>query len=149
MIEAFVKPTAPRSRRDLFRSAGALTIGGGSLVLLGACSGESGGQSGEPGSGGESAGPLTVAKSDVPEGSGVIDGDYVVTQPEAGDFKAFSSVCTHQGCPVSQISDGKILCNCHGSEFSIADGSVMNGPAEQPLTAATVEVADDNLEVSM
>ena len=66
-----------------------------------------------------------VEESSVPEGCGVImeDADYVVTQSSAGEFKAFSKKCTHQGCAVADITD-TIDCNCHGSKFSITDGLV-------------------------
>ena len=33
-----------------------------------------------------------------------------------------------QGCPVDNVSDGTINCTCHGSQFSIEDGSVVGGP---------------------
>jgi Rieske Fe-S protein len=62
----------------------------------------------------------------------------VVTQPAAGQFRAFSSVCTHAGCTVSAVSDGTINCPCHGSRFNIADGSVSAGPAREPLPAERV-----------
>ena len=70
-----------------------------------------------------------------PGGGGkIIDGpNIVITQPEAGSFKAFTAVCTHQGCIVSTVSNGTIDCPCHGSKFSIKDGSVVNGPATSPL----------------
>ncbi len=64
----------------------------------------------------------------------------MVTQPEAGSFKAFTAVCTHQGCIVSTVSGGTINCPCHGSKFSIKDGSVVNGPATQPLAAIAIKV---------
>ena len=77
----------------------------------------------------------SVATSKVPVGGGVIldDADYVVTQPSKGEFKAFSKICTHQGCPVSEVVDKSIHCKCHGSRFSIEDGSVTNPPANKPL----------------
>ncbi len=78
----------------------------------------------------------------VPEGGGrIIDGkNIVLTQPEAGTFKAFSAVCTHQGCIVNAISGGTIDCPCHGSKFSIKDGSVVNGPATKPLPPVAISV---------
>jgi Rieske Fe-S protein len=82
-------------------------------------------------------------------GGGVIleDAKYVVTQPTEGEFKAFSSICTHQGCPVSEIRGDAIVCNCHGSQFSIKDGSVLKKPAEAPLKEATATVAGDNVVI--
>jgi nitrite reductase/ring-hydroxylating ferredoxin subunit len=87
------------------------------------------------------AAPLT-STSKVPDGGGtIIDGpNIVVTQPEAGSFKAFTAVCTHQGCIVSTVSGGTINCPCHGSKFSIKDGSVVNGPATRPLAAIAIKV---------
>ncbi|MEV0454086.1 Rieske (2Fe-2S) protein [Catellatospora methionotrophica] len=80
------------------------------------------------------ANPL-VEKAKVPVGGGVVlDGErLVVTQPQEGVFKAFSAVCTHQGCIVSSVNDGVIECGCHGSRFRAADGSVAGGPATRPL----------------
>lgn len=145
-LRAFLRPTGVGgSRRDLLRATGLVALGGGSAALLGACSG--GGETGgaEPSG---SAGPVTIAKSDVPEGGGLIEGDFVITQPSAGEYKAFSSVCTHEGCPVSSVEAEEIVCNCHGSKFSIADGSVTGGPAEASLPAATIEDSTDELTVS-
>jgi Rieske Fe-S protein len=64
----------------------------------------------------------------------------VVTQPQDGEFKAFSAVCTHSGCLVGEIAGGTINCMCHGSKFDITDGSVKDGPATRALSAAKVNV---------
>jgi len=69
----------------------------------------------------------------------------VVTQPVASDFKAFSAVCTHMGCLVSTISNGTIDCPCHGSQYSITNGSVVAGPAPKPLPAKTIKVSGTNI----
>ncbi|MCW2512150.1 MAG: ferredoxin subunit of nitrite reductase and ring-hydroxylating dioxygenase [Mycobacterium sp.] len=82
--------------------------------------------------------------ADVPVGSGVIVGDVVVTQPTAGVFKGFSSVCPHRGCNVNAITDGKIICPCHNSEFNL-DGGVVQGPATKPLEAKPVTVQGDSV----
>jgi Rieske Fe-S protein len=79
--------------------------------------------------------------ADVPVDGGVIIGDeVVVTQPEQGTFKGFSAICTHQGCVVDEVADGVITCPCHGSQYSVEDGSVLGGPAPAPLPAVEVTV---------
>ncbi len=136
------------SRRHLL---GLAVVAGAGLPVLAACggdgdnatSGSSGGGSSESGSGGAATGPL-VATSKVPVNGGVILGAerVVVTQPTAGTFKAFTAVCTHQGCVVSGVEDGVIGCRCHGSAFSARDGSVESGPATRALAEIPVTVQD-------
>ncbi|GAA3870288.1 Rieske (2Fe-2S) protein [Streptomyces lannensis] len=105
--------------------------------------------------GGENAaagtdGTVLAKTADIPEGGGKVFADQgvVVTQPAAGTFKAFSSKCTHQGCAVSGISNGVIVCPCHGSHFSATDGSVQKGPATQPLAAANISVSGDEIKLT-
>ena len=97
--------------------------------------------------GGQAGGLAKTA--DIPVGSGKIfpDAQTVITQPTAGEFKAFTSICTHQQCPVADVTD-TINCNCHGSKFSITDGSVVNPPAPSPLAAKTVTVSGDTISVA-
>lgn len=94
---------------------------------------------------GSSAAPTTLAKTaDVPVGGGVIVGDFVVTQPTAGVFKGLSSVCTHAGCNLSAIVDGKLDCPCHGSKFNL-DGTVAQGPATTPLESKAITVQGNSI----
>ena len=94
-----------------------------------------------PASGSSGSDPL-ASTSDVPVGGGTIlaDKQIVLTQPVKGEFKGFSAVCTHQQCLVTTVSDGLIGCPCHGSAFSITNGSVVAGPAPSPLPAVKVTV---------
>jgi Rieske Fe-S protein len=96
------------------------------------------------------SGSALAKTGDIPTGGGTVFADQkvVVTQPTAGEFKAFSAVCTHQGCIVKDVSGGTINCPCHGSKFKIADGSVANGPATQPLSAATIKVSGDSVTLA-
>jgi len=113
-----------------------VAVGGVALPLLAAC-----GASKAPT---VASGTPLVKASEVPVGGGVLIAakDVVVTQPTSGAFKCFSATCTHAGCQVNkQISDGVISCPCHGSEFSITDGSVQAGPAPKPLPEFTVHVS--------
>ncbi|OKH74655.1 (2Fe-2S)-binding protein [Mycobacterium sp. SWH-M1] len=100
--------------------------------------------SGSASSGSAGTGEALTKTADVPVGSGVIVGKTVVTQPTAGDFKAFSAVCTHSGCLVNKIADGTIDCPCHGSKFSL-DGAVVDGPAKKPLEPISVRVQGDSI----
>jgi nitrite reductase/ring-hydroxylating ferredoxin subunit len=88
-----------------------------------------------------------AATSKIPVGSGMIfpGPQVVVTQPTAGEFKAFSAVCTHMGCIVNQISNGTIDCPCHGSQYSITTGDVVAGPAPKPLPAKQIKVSGDSI----
>jgi len=92
---------------------------------------------------GAAAGPAALAStSDVPVGGGKIlaDKKIVLTQPQSGEFHGFSAVCTHAGCIVGTVSGGTINCPCHGSRFSITNGSVVNGPAASPLPSVGIKV---------
>ncbi|MEO3885044.1 Rieske (2Fe-2S) protein [Nonomuraea sp. B5E05] len=88
--------------------------------------------------------------SDIPEGGGKVfeNEKVVVTQPTAGDFKAFSAVCTHAGCTVATVSNNTINCPCHGSKFSIEDGSVADGPAGGPLEEKKISVDGDKIRLA-
>ena len=95
---------------------------------------------------GSGAGSTPLAKTaDVKVGSGVIKADYVVTQPVAGTFKAFSTVCPHAGCNVNKIDAGVISCPCHGSKFAIDTGEPTAGPATKGLAETKVKVDGDNI----
>lgn len=95
-------------------------------------------------------GQVLAEISDVPEGGCwvVTDAKLVVTQPSAGEFKAFSSTCTHQGCTVSSATEGVIPCRCHGSQFSLSDGSVVAGPATTALAEVEVTVDGDTISLA-
>jgi Rieske Fe-S protein len=90
----------------------------------------------------------TLGKSaDIPVGGGTVyaDKSVVVTQPAAGTFKGFTAICTHRQCTVGSVSGGTINCPCHGSKYSITDGSVVNGPATSPRAAPKVGVSGDSI----
>jgi Rieske Fe-S protein len=123
------------------------------VPLLAACSGSSGQTASDPGSQGSGAGSghpsgqKLTATSDIEVGGGKIfaDQEVVVTQPTSGEFKCFTAICTHQGCPVSDVSDGTINCNCHGSQFSIENGEVKQGPATFPLSEVPITVGGSEI----
>ncbi|MFG2536622.1 Rieske (2Fe-2S) protein [Streptomyces sp. NPDC048511] len=130
------------ARRRTVLSAGAAAL----VTGCGSSGGGGGGESSPPASG---AGELTRT-SEIPVGGGTIfeDRKVVVTQPAAGEFKAFSAVCTHAGCIVSSVADGTIDCACHGSRFSVEDGAVEQGPATRPLPAERITVEGGSIRLA-
>jgi Rieske Fe-S protein len=96
---------------------------------------------------GAGAADALAKTSEIPVGGGKIfdTQSVVVTQPTAGEYKAFSAVCTHMGCIVNQISSGRIDCPCHGSEYSISDGAVLAGPAPRPLPAKQIKITGGSI----
>ncbi|WP_425960070.1 Rieske (2Fe-2S) protein [Streptosporangium sp. DT93] len=102
------------------------------------------------GTGADSGAEALAKTADIPEGGGKIfkDQKLVITQPTAGEFKAFSSACTHQGCDVDKVAGGTIDCPCHGSKFKITDGSVVDGPATKPLPEKSIKVDGDSITLA-
>jgi Rieske Fe-S protein len=126
------------------QAVGAVAVAGIGVPLLAACgSGDAVDSESAATNGPQKLGPT----SDVPVGGGKIyqSANVVVTQPTQGTFEGFVATCTHQGCQVSSVADGTIDCACHGSRFSIKDGSVVNGPATQPLQTAKLTVAGNEI----
>ena len=173
---AFDIASTGATRRSVLRTAGLVALAGGSAAALAGCSSgteaaapptagtsssaaESPTASSAPPSASESKSAsasesskppagTTVAKAEVPQGGGVVLNDkFVVTQPAAGEFKAYTAICTHAGCPVKQVKDGEIQCPCHGSRFSINDGAPVGGPAKAPLAAVKFVNSGDNIVI--
>jgi 3-phenylpropionate/trans-cinnamate dioxygenase ferredoxin subunit len=84
--------------------------------------------------------------------SAVAGGQHVVIARDGDRWFAVQDRCTHAGCPLVEeatIAAGTIHCHCHGSEFDLASGEVLEGPAEYPLRTFPVRVAGDQLEVEV
>jgi len=77
-------------------------------------------------------------------------------QPEtksnaADNVVAYSSICTHQGCDVSQWKQESkmLLCVCHGSEYDPHDrATVTAGPAPKRLPSLPLKMDGDALTVA-
>lgn len=95
-------------------------------------------------------GGVLAKTSDIPVGGGKVFAaeKVVVTQPESGTFKAFSAICTHQGCTVKDVSNGTINCPCHGSKYRVADASVAAGPAPRPLAPERITVENQSIRLA-
>lgn len=71
----------------------------------------------------------------------------LVTQPKAGNFKAFSATCTHAGCIVQGVEGTEIYCGCHGARFDYDSGMVLAGPAKTALGKIPVEIRGEEIWV--
>jgi 3-phenylpropionate/trans-cinnamate dioxygenase ferredoxin component len=64
---------------------------------------------------------------------------------------AFDDICTcaDEGCPLSGglLAGTTIQCQCHGSQFDIATGAVVKGPATEALQMYEVQEAGDDIQV--
>ncbi|MFB8247837.1 Rieske (2Fe-2S) protein [Streptomyces sp. NPDC055952] len=141
--------THETTRRTVLLATGAT----GAAVFAAACGGGGdGSSSSESSAGAESAraGGRLAATDEIPVGGGKVFADrkVVVTQPEEGEFRAFSAICTHQRCLVNSVADGTIDCPCHGSRFRVSDGSVVDGPATEPLPAERITVQGNAIRLA-
>lgn len=144
--------TGPRRPALTRRAAVTTGVGVGlALPVLAACGADEGSEgSGAPATPVEDAPTSSPAPdaekladvADVPVGGGLIVGNVVLSQPEEGRFRAFKAVCTHRECALTRITE-TIDCTCHFSKFALADGSVVDGPAESPLEGVEVVVDGD------
>ena len=155
-MNPYVRPadSVPLSRRTVIMNAG---LAAAALAGLSSCTNygaeaPAGGGSSAGGGGGNT--PLTAKTSEIPIGGGKIfvnkdlNQHAVITQPTEGEFKAFTSICTHAECDVSEVTSTINCAACHGSQFSIADGSVVRQPAPSALAAKTIKVEGDTITVT-
>ncbi|MBO1332009.1 Rieske (2Fe-2S) protein [Streptomyces sp. VRA16 Mangrove soil] len=141
----------PAARRSVLIAGAAALAAGCSKYGDGGGGGGSARQSPAPAGSRPAGTAKELAKtSDIPVGGGRIFAaeKVVVTQPTQGDFKAFSAICTHQGCTVSSVSGGTINCPCHGSKYRVADASVAAGPAPRPLPPEQIEVTGNSITLA-
>ena len=79
-----------------------------------------------------------------------VAGDTPVMLVRRGErVLAIHDRCSHRGCPLSdgEIDGDVVQCSCHGSRFSLEDGSVRRGPATAPQPAFDVRESDGRIEV--
>jgi CRP/FNR family transcriptional regulator, cyclic AMP receptor protein len=98
---------------------------------------------------------FVLAKADevVPGGMKVVDveGQALVLVNLDGKFFGFVDRCSHLGCPLSTgtIEGSVVTCICHYSQFDVISGSVVQGPAKQPIDSYPLTVVKGNLELAI
>ncbi|AIU31580.1 Rieske (2Fe-2S) protein [Corynebacterium ulcerans] len=98
--------------------------------------------------GGDKTKAKEIALSDVPVGSATIVDDFIIAQPVAGEYKAYSTDCPHQHAKITIVQGDTVKCPKHGSIFNIKDGSVTQGPSRDPLMAKSLEISGDKAKIS-
>lgn len=72
----------------------------------------------------------------------------ILVETDAGEYRAFSAVCTHLSCTVQYRSDEKLIwCACHNGRYDLT-GKNISGPPPRPLEAYKVNVRGDEIVVS-
>jgi nitrite reductase/ring-hydroxylating ferredoxin subunit len=84
-------------------------------------------------------------------GMGAFDvrGNRIAVANVNGAFHAFDDTCTHMGCSLAEgdLEETTVICPCHGSEFDVRSGAVLQGPAREPVETYETRVEGDSLEI--
>ncbi|MBO3129504.1 Rieske 2Fe-2S domain-containing protein [Dermatophilus congolensis] len=131
-------------RRTVLRGITGLGVSAATITILAAC-----GASQPAAPKVDQAAVIAAVKKAVSEGKAPVGGAafiedpaLVVTQPKKGSYMVFSSVCTHDGGIIDQMSDdGKLVCPKHGAQYDPATGQPVAGPAPAALQKFDVPVA--------
>jgi nitrite reductase/ring-hydroxylating ferredoxin subunit/uncharacterized membrane protein len=82
-----------------------------------------------------------------------VAGDTPVLLLRHGDgLHALHDRCSHRGCALSEVGevDGETIeCGCHGSRFSLRDGSVERGPATTGQPVYDVRESGERIEIRL
>jgi nitrite reductase/ring-hydroxylating ferredoxin subunit len=78
-----------------------------------------------------------------------VRGTKIAVANVGGAFHAFDDICTHMGCSLAEgdLEETTVICPCHGSEFDVRSGEVLQGPAREPVETYETRVEGGNLEV--
>jgi nitrite reductase/ring-hydroxylating ferredoxin subunit len=99
------------------------------------------------------AGFVVVGRADDLEEGGMrafdVQGTRIAVAHVNGTFHAFDDTCTHMGCSLAEgdLEETTVICPCHGSEFDVRSGAVLQGPAREPVDSYETRVESDNLEI--
>ncbi len=77
-------------------------------------------------------------------------GAILIDHPSTNVYNAFTSICPHQGCTVSNFDSGsnQFVCTCHGSRFDL-NGRVVQGPSPSSLQQFQTQFANNQLIITL
>jgi 3-phenylpropionate/trans-cinnamate dioxygenase ferredoxin component len=77
-------------------------------------------------------------------------GTKITVANVGGLFHAFDDTCTHMACSLAEgdLEESTVICPCHGSEFDVTSGAVLQGPATEPVETYATRVEGGTLEVA-
>ncbi|NEY30838.1 Rieske 2Fe-2S domain-containing protein [Streptomyces sp. PRKS01-65] len=131
------RPSA--SRRTVLRGVALTPVAG---LCAAACS---------PGGNARRSGPTAPVRlgdeKEIAPGSAALyrEHNVVVSRGADGSLKAYSSICTHAGCPIGKLRGTTLVCPCHGSEFDARTGEVLQAPATVPLEELSVRTENGRI----
>ena len=138
--------TSGTARRAILVGAGLGAVG----VVAAACSSNATSRT-TPGGGSNASGAVLANVAEIPVGGAKLaqggGTTWLLAQPEAGKVVCHSGICTHAGCPLTEISGSEGICRCHGSTFDANSGEVLRGPAAQPLAEQQIEVVKGSVRL--
>ena len=74
------------------------------------------------------------------------DNIIVINQDEK--VTVFSSHCTHLGCKINKVENGRFVCPCHGSEYDL-QGKVIKGPAHKNLEIIPSKITNEGTTIEI
>lgn len=76
-----------------------------------------------------------------------VNGVPVAVANVDGTYYAFSDICTHEECNLSDgmLEETRVECPCHGSAFDVTNGAVLSAPATEPVDVYPIRVEGEEL----
>jgi Rieske Fe-S protein len=73
----------------------------------------------------------------------------ILIRTGADSYAAFSQKCTHLSCAVYYAKkQNRLECPCHQGFFSVADGSVIQGPPQRPLPRVILAIKNGQIRAT-
>jgi Rieske Fe-S protein len=137
------------TRRSALTATAVVVAGAVTGFVYGHTNGAATSTTSAPGYSGTSTGRNLLARlAAIPLGGGLITSGVVLIRQSGQSVHAFSSRCTHLGCTVNEVANGRIFCPCHGSVFDASTGAVLQGPASAPLPRVRVTIENGGVYAS-